>query len=287
MSLLPFRALKFEKEWDLSPLLSDGGIGTELLRRGVDRAELLSVNLNEPDTVLGVHRSYISAGSDIITSNTFGLQGNLTQSNFASSIRRGIELAIQAARESNREIAVWISLAGFNASDVLAIQDIRFEEIEGLESTGILLETCTSLKQAARIMTEIASHPSKLSDCPIVASFHFLESGKTPDGDTVEEIILAIGKKVFAIGGNCGFHPNEFVTLTQQFRRFSGSCLTMQPNAGLPIQTETGELKYQISPEEFSRSALEITSAGANIIGGCCGTTPAHIAELHKRLSSR
>ena len=288
MPLEPFRSLlqrvtRFDSG---SPkcILADGGIGTELLRRGVGATEIIRANLDFPDLVSEIHESYVAAGSGILTTNTFGVQGNLSDGEFAKALRAGIELAFEVAESSDEPVAIWISLAGFNAIDILRLQGFDLRRFEGV---GVLLETCVSLSQALDFCQQFHEIKGYQDRIPTCATFHFGPDGLAPDGSSIETIAYRLPDAFELIGANCGSHPEEFPLLTKRFRDLSRRNLIMQPNLGIPRVLTEGDLFYPASFEDYEQSCLKSVFEGARIVGGCCGVAPAHIAHLHQKLTSQ
>jgi methionine synthase I (cobalamin-dependent) len=278
MSLLSARRL-MEKIGSGARILADGGIGSELLRFGIPPQDVLRANLGLPEVVQGIHSRYLSAGAEILTCNTFGLRDG---DEWAPAVRAGAHIALQAARHSEREVGVWAALPGSLLPREL--ETLRFAA-SNRESwpTILLIETCTSLDQAISSARAACAVGAEL----LMVTGHFKADGRMPDGILPEQLALRLlAEGVHVVGANCGDEPESFIEITRRMRAVTNAPLLIQPSAGLPVQDSALQWRYPIAPEPFASIALRLFAAGANIVGGCCGTSPAHIAAICARLDS-
>jgi len=279
------------------PLLVDGAMGTMLYAQGFpfDRC-FDNLNRTDPETVLQVHRAYLDAGADIIETNTFGanrlklaefgLENGLEAINAA-----GVELARRALGESGRDALVagavgplpqrMSPLGRLTAAEV---QAIFAEQIAALAQAGadlIILETFSDLREIRQAILAARS----VCALPIVAQMTYAEDGRTPLGFSPTEVAQELGDlDVDVLGLNCSVGPVRALevlhTLSEQLPNTSFS---VQPNAGWPERIG-GRVMYPATPDYFGDFAAQFVAAGATLIGGCCGTTPAHIAAMRAAL---
>lgn len=288
-------------ELDIIPssgcIVADGGWGTELQKSGLEPgASPEHWNLIHPDRVAGVARSYVEAGARIIITNTFGgnafvlgrhgLGDRLEEIN-----RRGAELSLQEAMD---RAFVFGSMGP--TGKLLQTGEVREDEIfdsyfrqsEALWRAGvhaILIETMIDLEEM-RIAARAARAATPL---PLVLSMTF-DSGKektqTMMGVTPERAVKVMEESgAWMVGANCGLGPEFYVHVCRKMRAATAHPIWIKANAGIPQMVGT-EVVYLQGPEIFGRFALELREAGANVIGGCCGTTPAHIRQLRRLLTS-
>ncbi len=276
MSLIASRRL-LERLRQGERFLSDGAMGTELIKAGVDKEDILGANLDIPDRVSAIHNSYIVAGSQIITTNTFGFR---TGKDWGDAFQAGISLGMLAVQGSKSEVGVWVSI----------IPNIVAIEIDGLAylsenslhwPSAILLETCTSLQTTVEAMDAIKSLNLDMK----AVTFHFRENGLMPDGtspETAAKTVTDMGADI--VGANCGENPRTFIQIAEKMRAVTNLPLLMQPNAGLPVKSREGFLQYDFSEQKFAETAKTLYDVGVNIIGGCCGTSSATISAINQRL---
>jgi 5-methyltetrahydrofolate--homocysteine methyltransferase len=258
-------------------LLSDGAVGSELIRRGLAPEDVLAANSGLPSLVQDIHDGYIGSGADIITSNTFGLRNGKA---WASEFRAGAAIAVQSARTSIREIGVWLSMPA-------AVASRESETIEFLQQSAaawpgmILVETCISLREAQTALESAAL----LRPDVIAVTAHFRSDGNMPDGTTPEEFAQTMERGgAHIVGANCGDTPEHFIEITSRMKDAVRIPLLIQPSAGLPERDASGQWRYPVDADRFSVVAAHLVEAGANIIGGCCGTFREHIRALRQSL---
>lgn len=292
------------------PLLCDGAMGTVLYARAPESVmhgrcfdELV---LTDPGLVQRIHGEYIAAGAQVIETNTFGANAaKLANYGLADQVRTINRRAAQLAREA-REIAgqpVFVAGAvgptgapnvGPAPADDARLATLRATfraQIEALIEGGadlLILETFSNpveLRQAVLAAREAG-------DLPIVAQMTFSEDGQSASGASPLESALALASLgVCALGGNCGIGPagtldavNEMAAALRTVHDGDEIFLSAQPNAGLPVRVENRFL-YVSTPPYFADYARRFADAGVRLIGGCCGTTPAHIAAMRAALA--
>ncbi len=276
-----------------APLLLDGAMGTLLYSRGVpQRASLDELVDTQPDLIGAIHREYILAGADAIETNSFGanrfrLAPYGLHTRVAHLNRKAAQLAREARDVAGRDVLVMGSIGPLGAPvrgpARLPDEAVRLgfrEQIEGLLEGGadvLLFETFSDLEELLLGVSEART----LSDLPIVAQMTFGEDLIAMDGTDPQTMATALAAAgVDAVGVNCGAGPLVCLDALQQMGRPSaGLARSIVPNAGLPQRVE-GQFVYAAGPAYFGEAVDRFLQAGARIVGGCCGTTPDHIAQM-------
>tara|TARA_Y100001936_G_C16093669_1_gene689258 strand:+ start:2821 stop:4653 length:1833 start_codon:yes stop_codon:yes gene_type:complete len=272
-------------------LLSDGAMGTELYAAGVNIGPIELANLEKPDLVKSIHRSYLQSGSELIQTNTFGANASRLAIHGISSQteelnRLGVALARDAIRLTGQQ--AWVAGAmGPLAADSFAAEilgsatahNVFAEQASILTESGVdvlVLETFTSLAQLRLALAAVRS----VSNLPAMATLTFNNDGLTPAGDAPEEIATSLSEEnLIAIGANCSIGPDLIRSVIERMSQNTNLPLLAQPNAGLPSYVD-GQLQYTAESSYFAEVMKDIVSRGATILGGCCGTTPRHIAAV-------
>lgn len=268
-------------------LIADGATGTMLQLAGLPAgAAPERWNLENPEAILNLHRSYIEAGSDIILTNTFGgtrirLSQDIDGPDVAAINRRAAELACEAAGDS---VIVFGDMGPTGQMlEPLGLQTYAetveaYKEQAGALAAGgahaIMIETMSDLNEAkaalegARVATEL----------PVIVSFSFDMNGRTMMGlDPAEAAKVMWDLEVDVIGANCGRTLSETLTAIAAMRaELPDAVLLAKPNAGLPHR-EDGEFVYDVTPDIMAEYALKFAEQRVSIFGGCCGSNPAHI----------
>lgn len=278
-------------------LLADGAMGTLLQSRGIaQHACLEALVLEQPDIVRRVHEDYIAAGADIIETNTFGANRfRLARHGLEAKVRDINFKAARLARDA-REIhghAVFVAGAIGPTGRMLATADdvrpgdvraaIR-EQAEALLEGGVdllILETFPDITELREAILAIKS----CCDLPVIAQVTFQRDGRTYAGeppDEVANIASALGADV--AGVNCSLGPQSVLEVIDQMAANTSIRLSAMPNAGLPKFMD-GRLVYPTTPDYYADYAKKLVLAGANIVGGCCGTTPEHTSAMREMLA--
>jgi homocysteine S-methyltransferase len=264
----------------------DGAMGTMLYAKGVYiNRSYDELNLTNPDLVREVHSEYVRAGADIIETNTFGATAhNLKQYGLEGSLRLINVAAARLAREAACERChvagavgpLGLRIEPYGPTSFEEAKDLFKEQVAALLEGGVdlfVLETfsdISEMRQAIRAVRE-------LCDLPIVAQMTILPDGNTSFGTTPEVFTARLDEwGADVIGLNCGVGPAILLTAIEKMRPVTNRKLSVQPNAGLPRDVQ-GRQFYMCSPEYMAKFAKRLIQAGAKFIGGCCGTTPAHI----------
>jgi methionine synthase I (cobalamin-dependent)/5,10-methylenetetrahydrofolate reductase len=277
------------------PLLSDGAIGTELFAHGVTGARVHLANLEHAETVRAIHLDYLRAGSELIQANTF-LANPLKLAALGAGERveelnrAGVALAQEARRLTGQDVWVGGSIGplgreavSVGALDAAGAHNAFAQQAAVLADAGVdlfVLETFTSLAEARLAVAAVRS----VSGLPLVCQLTFTEEGLTPAGDSPEETALALAAlNADVLGANCSVGPDLVRRVAERMGAVTAAPLSAQPNAGLPTYID-GALRYVTGPQYFAESARQMAEAGAVLLGGCCGTTPAHIAAARDAL---
>ena len=266
------------------PLLFDGGMGTYY--KAAPGQECEAANLTDPAGVLEVHRAYLAAGADAIKTNTFGVprMAAASVSGWEKLVDAGWQIAAKAAAETGA--AVFADLGPAPDTEAMPAAQLYTAVAERFAAQGAknyLLETLsadTGVLEAARYIRQT------VPDAFVLVSFAVLPDGYTREGQHCRELVRRMTESgvVDAVGLNCVSAPGAMRALVQLLG--PGTLpLSVMPNAGYPVVTRT-QVKYQGKPEYFARELARIAAEGVRILGGCCGTTPAHIAALRAALDS-
>ena len=273
-------------------IVFDGGVGTYLYEKGVFINTCYDeLNLTNPDIVTEVHREYVTAGADVIETNTFGanrfrLAAHGLEKKAYEIAKRGAQLAKAVAGDetlvagSVGPLGVQIEPLGKVSFD--EAREAFREQVKGLLDGGadiIILETFVlvpELQQAIRAVKEV--NP----DTPIMAQVTINDDGNLLSGATLESFVKAVGDSgVDTIGLNCSVGPKSMLEALETLKTLTPLPISVQPNAGLP-QSIGGRNIYMTSPEYMAEYAKRFIQTGATIVGGCCGTNPAHIRAIRR-----
>jgi homocysteine S-methyltransferase len=278
------------------PLLCDGAMGTLLYARGVPYERCFDeLNLSGPELIQSIHQEYIQAGADIVETNTFGANRfKLGRFGLEDRVRDINFRAVKIAREAREVTGQPVFLAGsvgpigqpLAPVGSVTPDEVRAayrEQVEALLEAGadlLLLETFPDVAELR--LAILASR--EVCDLPIVAQLSFADDGTTLTGRTPSEVAAALAElDVQVFGVNCGLGPQLALDVIRQMRAPAECYLSAQPNAGFPSRLE-GRFIYYSTPEYFAEYARRFAEAGVHLIGGCCGTTPSHIAAMRRAL---
>ena len=288
------------------PLLCDGAMGSLLYARGVNYEQCFdALNLSQPELITNIHREYISAGAEIIETNSFGAnRAKLEAYNLGDRVREINFRAVRLAREAREISGQPVFVAGavgpsgrpLQAPDehrLIEVRTIFQEQIEALQEGGadlLILETFSSLAELRQAILAA----KEVGGLPIIAQMSFYEDGHTLSGQSAARVAAVLSDMdVDVMGANCSVGPaatldvlEEMITEVhrQPEEIKSGTHLfSAQPNAGLPTRIGN-RFFYVATPDYFADYALRFARAGVHLIGGCCGTTPHHIAAMRKAL---
>ena len=267
----------------------DGAMGTILQEKGLQPGELPELwGLSHREEIVAIHRSYLEAGADFLKANTFGanrfkLEGS--GRTVEEVVTAGIENALQAVKSCGRG-TVFLDI-GPTGKLLRPLGDLDFEDavsafgemirvgtMAGAEA--ILIETMTDIYEAKAALLAAKEY----SDLPVFVTMTFDQDGKLlTGGDLTVAAAVLEGLGADAIGLNCGLGPKQMASLLPRLRESTGLPIVVNPNAGLPVERD-GKTCFDVGPQEFAGWMGEIAREGAWIVGGCCGTTPEHIAAM-------
>lgn len=254
----------------------DGGMGSMLNLRPGELPEKL--NISDPDRVYRVHKAYADAGADIITANTFGAN-RLKYDNCDELVKAGVALA----KKTGKKVALDLGPTG---KLLKPMGDLDFEECVGIyadvvnagkdDADIVLIETMGDTYEIKAAMLAEKEN----CDLPIFVSMIFDEKGRLLTGADVKTACAVVeGLGADVIGFNCGLGPKQMIPLVEELEKYTSTPIMVNPNAGLP-ESVNGETVYNVDPDEFSDLMAQIADLGVSYLGGCCGTTPAHIKAL-------
>ncbi len=285
------------------PLLCDGAMGSLLYARGITYEKCFdALNLSQPELISSIHREYISAGAHIIETNSFGAnRAKLEAYNLEGQVRDINRSAVRLAREAREVSGQPVFVAGavgptgrpLQAPDEHRLSELRAifrEQIEALLEGGadlLILETFSSLAE----LRQAVLAAQEVGGLPIVAQMSFYEDGHTLSGQSAARVATVLSDLgVDVMGANCSVGPaatfdalQEMITQIKQQQNDRTPLFSAQPNAGLPTRIDN-RFFYVATPDYFSDYALRFVKAGVHLIGGCCGTTPRHIAAMRAAL---
>lgn len=281
------------------PLVVDGAMGTMLYARGVPFDHCFdAVNLTGPDLVGGIHAAYLEAGAELLETNTFGanrlklaVHGMADDADAINAA--GVKLAREAAGSAGRK--VWVGgsigplgrpIAPLGAVSIDEATEVFAAQARSLAVSGadlLILETFIDLNEIAAAIRGA----QRAADLPIVAQMTFAQDGRTLLGYSPEEIVAHLeAMGVAVIGANCSMGPQGIVEVMERMASVARTPLSAMPNAGLPSYVG-GRLSYVASPAYMAEHARTLADLGVAVIGGCCGTTPEHIAAIRAALADR
>jgi len=282
------------------PLLADGAMGTLLFERGIPYERCFDeVNASQPAMVEAIHREYLAAGAELIETNTFGANAvRLASHGLAERThviaRQGVKLARNARETAGTPAFVAGSmgplgrpLEPFGLVSVAEAEAAFRAQAEGLLEGGLDVFVLETFQDLNEVLLALRIVRSVTRDVPIVAQMTFGLDGRTRYGHTPPLVARALRQAgADVIGVNCGVGPQPTLEVIEDLiAAADGAPVSVMPNAGLPQFVE-GRYVYLSSPEYFGEFAARAVALGARIVGGCCGTTPAHVRAMRERLRS-
>lgn len=268
----------------------DGAMGTMLQAGGLKPGgcpELM--NVENPEVVKNIHRAYIEAGSTIIETNTFGASTlKLEHYGLADRTYELNAAAVKIAKEAAAGRAKVAGSMGPTGRFVVPLGDLEFEaayqcfteQAKALAEAGadyLIIETCIDIQE---MRAALLAAKDTAPNVPVICQLSYSEDGRTVTGTDPQSaaiILAAMGADI--IGVNCSLGPEQLVPIVRTLAENCEVPISVQPNAGMPY-LENGETVFPMGPEDFGRWGTKLLEAGATYLGGCCGTTPAHIAAL-------
>lgn len=279
-------------------LFCDGGMGSLLQEAGLKPGELPGTwNITHPEELVKIHKAYLEAGADIVTTNTFGVDrlkyNENTEFQLEPVIRAAVTNAKEAIRQSGKQ--AWIGLdMGPTGKLLKPMGDLAFEDccaiyrevVEIGADAGadfVLIETMSdSYETKAAVLAA-----KEGCNLPVFVTVTFDERGKLLTGGSPASIVAMLeGLGVDVLGMNCGLGPVQMKEILKDILEVSSIPVMINPNAGLP-RSENGKTVYDIDAAHFAKTEEEIVDMGARIVGGCCGTTPEHIRMVAERCHNK
>ena len=266
------------------PLLFDGGMGTYYKAKPGQECE--QANLTDPEGILAVHRAYLAAGADAIKTNTFSLPrlAAAQQPGWEQLADAGWQLAAKAAGETGA--AVFADLGPAPDTENLPAAQVYLAVAKRFALLGARNFLFETLSTEDGVLEAIRALKQTVPEAFVLVSFAVLPDGYTREGRYCAELVRRMAQSgvVDAVGLNCVSAPGAMRALVQQLGD-AGVPLSVMPNAGYPVVARA-QVRYQGKPEYFARELSRLASEGVRILGGCCGTTPQHIAALRTALDA-
>lgn len=279
-----------------SILFLDGGMGTQLQDKGLLPGEIPETwNITRPKDVRAIHEAYFAAGADVVYANTFGANRAKYHGDapLEETIAAGISIAKEAAKNAggHRSVALDVGPTGrllkpagdfeFDAAYDAFAEQIRLGAASGADL--VVIETMGDTYELKAAVLAAKEN----SALPVFATVALGDDGKLLTGASVECVAAILeGLRVDAIGLNCGLGPDRMLPFVKRLVAATSLPIIVKPNAGMPKVID-GHTVFTVGPDEFARDVCALVESGASIVGGCCGTTPGHIAALKDALAGR
>lgn len=273
----------------------DGGMGTLLQSEGLNPGELPERwNVSHSDVVTKIHKCYFDAGSNVITTNTFGANSlKFSDSELEEIIKAAICNANAAKEQSDSEEEKFIALdIGPLGKLLKPLGDLEFEEaVDVFAKTVklgvkygadlIIIETMNDSYETKAALLAVKEN----SGLPVVVSNAYSEDGKLMTGATPAAMVAMLeGMGADVIGANCSLGPRQLRPIIEELLENSSTPIILQPNAGLP-KIADGKTVFDVTAEEYSCEVADLVKKGVRVVGGCCGTTPEYIKLLKSKIS--
>jgi len=278
-------------------IIFDGAMGTVLQQRGLKAGDIPErLNIENSDDIIDIHKSYLKAGAEILTTNTFGANA-LKMNDLDYSVEEVISAAVQNARQAIIESGIDAAVAldmGPIGELLEPMGSLEFDEaynlyqqqvLVGVESGADLIhiETIADLYEARAAVLAAKEN----SNLPIFCTLTFEENGRTFTGGSIRSMISVLeGLGVDGIGLNCSLGPEKLVPLVEEVLKYSETPVILQANAGLPV-VKDGETVFKISPEEYFKPLNRLYQKGLAVVGGCCGTNEDFISLIAENLKNK
>lgn len=285
--------MNFKEFIDNNLVLFDGAMGTELQKKGLKLGDVPeTLNIEQRDMVVEIHKEYIEAGSNVVTTNTFGAnEKKLQATNY--SVEEIIDAAVKAARDAigNKEVFAALDIGpigelvepmGILTFDE-AYEIFKRQVVQGEKSGAdlILIETMTDLYEMKAALLAAKEN----TNLPVLATMSFEKDHRTFTGCLPSSMAVTLeGLGADGIGINCSLEPKEIRPIVEELMNWTNLPVLVQANAGLPSVID-GKTHYEIGPEEYSDDVLAFIGIGVSMLGGCCGTSPEYIREIKKKIS--
>ena len=278
-------------------IIFDGAMGTVLQQRGLKAGDVPEkLNIEKSEEIVEIHKSYLNAGSEILTTNTFGANA-LKMEEIDYSVEEVISAAVENARkavvESGNDVAVALDMGPLGEL-LEPMGSLSFDEAYDLYQQQVLvgveygadlihIETIADLYEARAAVLAAKEN----SNLPVFCTLTFEEDGRTFTGGSIRSMISVLeGLGVDGIGLNCSLGPEKLEPLVEEVLKYSEKPVILQANAGLPV-VENGETVFKISPEEYFQPLARLYEKGLAVVGGCCGTNEDFISLIAENLKNK
>lgn len=272
--------------------LFDGAMGTMLQKYGLAGSECPDYcNVSHPDIVQRIHREYAEAGSEYITTNTFGASPlKLADYGLEDQVEAIAQAAVRNARAASPHIRVAGDI-GPTGQFIRPLGDLSFDEAasnfyrlaKALADAGadcLIIETIIDIQEMRAALTAAKAACS----LPVICQMSYSEDGRTITGtDPAAAAILLDAMGADVIGANCSVGPDKLLEAAKQMARVTNKPLIIQPNAGMPV-LDGNTTRFPLAPEDMAPYIARFAEAGVTFAGGCCGTTPAHIRAMREAM---
>ncbi|TDP94688.1 5-methyltetrahydrofolate--homocysteine methyltransferase [Halanaerobium saccharolyticum] len=278
-------------------IIFDGAMGTVLQQRGLKAGDVPEkLNIEKSKEIIDIHKSYLKAGAEILTTNTFGanaLKMEEIDYSVEEVIAAGVENAKAAVMESGLKAAVALDMGPLGEL-LEPMGSLTFDEAYNLYQQQVLvgveygadlihIETIADLYEARAAILAAKEN----SNLPVFCTLTFEEDGRTFTGGSIRSMISVLeGLGVDGIGLNCSLGPEKLEPLVEEVLKYSETLVILQANAGLPV-VEEGETVFKISPEEYFKPLARLYEKGLAVVGGCCGTNEDFIALIAENLKNK
>ena len=278
-------------------ILFDGAMGTVLQQRGLKAGDVPEkLNIEKSKEIIDIHKSYLEAGAEILTTNTFGanaLKMEEIDYSVEEIIAAGVENAKAAVMESGIKAAVALDMGPLGEL-LEPMGSLTFDEAYNLYQQQVLvgveygadlihIETIADLYEARAAVLAAKEN----SNLPVFCTLTFEEDGRTFTGGSIRSMISVLeGLGVDGIGLNCSLGPEKLEPLVEEVLKYSSIPVILQANAGLPV-VEDGETVFKISPEEYFKPLARLYDKGLAVVGGCCGTNEEFISLIADNLKNK
>ncbi len=278
---------------DRTPVLVDGGMGTLLQDSGLEGGAAGELwNVERPEVIRACHEAYAAAGARLLTTNTFGgsrprLQMHALEDRVHELNRAAAAIALEVADKHGILVAGDLGPTGellepLGTMSAEEAQALFEEQLLGLRDGGIDVVLIETMSDLGEVLAAVAAARSVVPDLPVIATLSFDTNLRTMMGvRPVDAVTQLAAAGVDAVGANCGRGPEEMAAIAAQMAeaRPEGLLLVAQSNAGLP-QVVGDHFEYDATPADLAEHARELHKLGIDLIGGCCGSTPGHIAAM-------
>jgi len=273
-------------------VIFDGAMGTMLQKKGLKLGQVPeTLNIAERDKIIEIHKEYIEAGANVITSNTFGAN-ELKLAKTGYSVEEIIDAGISLANEAKEDKDVFVALDMGPIGELIepmgnlsfdnAYDIFKRQVVQGVKSGAdlILIETMTDLYE----MKAAVLAAKENSSLPVLATMSFEKDHRTFTGCLPSSMAITLeGLGVDGLGINCSLGPNEIYPIVKELMKWTDVPVLVQANAGLPV-VRNNEACYDVSEEEFAEVVAKFIQLGVKMVGGCCGTTPEYIKAIKDKL---